>query len=252
MATPQKKGTLSESPKLSLLLGAGALVVIGLMKRSKSGTAMAAAGGVLAYKGLSQDNPKPFTATARFRINTSREEAYKLWRDLAGLPRFMTHIKSVEVLDGNRSRWTAKGPAKTPVSWTAELTDDQPGKRIAWRSTADSPVQTDGSVEFTDDPLGRGIFVSTASRFNLPSGPLANTLYSLLGKNPAFIAREDLRHFKSLLETGEMPTVEGQSHGPRGVKGKIERVMYRETSNPPEAQAPGALAEQQQPELQPA
>ena len=249
---PQKKPSLGSNPNLSLLLGAGALIAVGLIKRSKSGAAMAAAGSFLAYKGFTEDNPKPFTAKARFRVNTTTDEAYKLWRDFAGLPRFMTHIESVEVLDGTRSRWTAKPPArlsatsssKTPLTWTAELTEDTPGKRIAWRTTADSAIQTDGFAEFADDPLGRGIFVTTQSRFNLPAGPLASTLYSLLGKNPDFIAREDLRHLKSLLEAGEIATVEGQSHGTRGLKGNIERALYREASNPPEGQAQDAPSEQ--------
>jgi len=249
---PQNKPSFGSNPNLSLLIGAGALIAVGLIRRSKTGAAMAAAGGFLAYKGFTEDAPKPFIAKARFQINASTDEAYKLWRDLGGLPRFMTHIASVEVLDERRSKWTAKAPAKlssatsskTSLSWTAELTEDEPGKRIAWRSTADSAIQTDGFVEFANDPLGRGIFVTSQSHFGLPSGPLASTLYSLLGKNPDFIAREDLRHFKSLLEAGEMPTVEGQSHGPRGIKGNIERVLYRETSNPPTGQAASAPTEQ--------
>ena len=241
---PKKKPSLGSTPNLSLLIGAGALVLVGLIKRSKSGAALAAAGSFLAYKGFTEDNPKPFTAKARFKINATTDEGYKLWRDFAGLPRFMTHIESVEVLDAQRSKWTAKSPGNVPLSWTAELTDDLPGKRIAWRTTADSAIQTDGFVEFANDPLGRGIFVTTQSHFSLPAGPLASTLYSLLGKNPDFIAREDLRHFKSLLEAGEIATVEGQSHGPRGIKGNIERALYREASNPPQGQAAGAPSEQ--------
>ena len=45
---------------------------------------------------------------------------------------------------------------------------------------------------------------------------------------------EDLRHFKELAESGEIPTVEGQPHGPRGVIGNIKRWMYGETNPTPE------------------
>ena len=157
--SPEKKPSLGSNPNLSLLIGAGALIVAGLVKRKASGAAMAAAGGFLAYKGFTENNPKPFTAKARFRINCTTEAAYGLWRDLSALPHFMTHIESVKVLDDKHSLWTAKPPArlakaassKTPIAWTAELTEDHPGKRIAWRTTADSAIQTDGFVEFTDD-----------------------------------------------------------------------------------------------------
>ena len=242
--SPQQTPSLGSNPNLVLVVGAGALIAFGLIKRSTVGTVIAAAGGFLAYKGFTQDNPKPFTAKARFRINTTTDEAYKIWSDTGHLPRFMTHIESIEVLDKTHSKWTAKTPGKVPLTWTGVITEDVPGKRIAWSTTPDSAIQTDGFVEFADDPLGRGIFVTTQSHFSLPAGPLASTLYSLLGKNPDFIAREDLRHFKSLLETGEIATVEGQSHGTRGMLGNLERALYREATNPPVAQAEGAPREQ--------
>jgi len=34
-----------------------------------------------------------------------------------------------------------------------------------------------------------------------------------------------------LLEAGETPTTIGQSHGPRGVHGAVEQVLFRETGN---------------------
>ena len=232
-------------PRLGLLLGAGALVAYGLTRRSKSGTALAAAGGVLAYKGLNPGLPGNFQVKSRFRINATADQAYALWRDLAGLPRFMTNIKSVRVIDEKRSEWTLRGPESIPVKWTAELTNDQPGKRIAWQTTPDSMIQTTGSVSFTPDPLGRGIFVETESRLSIPSGPLARTALSIMGKHPQAIAKEDLRHFKALLETGEIPTTLAQSHGPRGVKGKLDQYMFREPTN-----HPGPQVKSQQPTRQ--
>jgi hypothetical protein len=37
--------------------------------------------------------------------------------------------------------------------------------------------------------------------------------------------RQDLRRLKALIETGEIPTVEGQSHGPRSIKTAMARVV---------------------------
>jgi hypothetical protein len=58
-----------------------------------------------------------------------------------------------------------------------------------------------------------------------------------MGKNPNFVLKEDLRRFKALLETGESPTTVGQTHGPRGVHGHLEQVLFRETTNHPLPQA---------------
>jgi hypothetical protein len=45
--------------------------------------------------------------------------------------------------------------------------------------------------------------------------------------------KENLRHFKELAETGEIPSVKGQPHGPRGVIGGIKEWMYGETNPTP-------------------
>jgi uncharacterized membrane protein len=39
----------------------------------------------------------------------------------------------------------------------------------------------------------------------------------LFGEEPQMQVRGDLRRFKNLLEAGEIPTTEGQPHGPRPV-----------------------------------
>ncbi len=235
----------SRQPQLPILIGAGALITFGLLRRSKAGTALAAGGAALAWKGLQDKTPDTFTGRARFRVNASTDTAYKTWRDIPGLIRFQAQIQTIEAIDNTTSRWTMSAPGDLPVSWTSVLTEDQPGKRIAWRSTADSAIQTHGFVEFEDDPLGRGIFITTESNFNIPTHPVARSVYSLLGRNPTFSARESLRKFKSCLEAGEIPTVEGQPHGPRKLKGQIERGLFRETSNPagPQVNAPQGAAE---------
>src|SRR5690606_38786331 len=42
-------------------------------------------------------------------VNASPEEAYRYWRDLENLPRFMAHLETVEVRNGH-SFWRARGP----------------------------------------------------------------------------------------------------------------------------------------------
>jgi hypothetical protein len=47
----------------------------------------------------------------------------------------------------------------------------------------------------------------------------------LLGKDPSFLMQQDLRRLKALMETGEIPTTEGQSHGPRDTITGVARVL---------------------------
>ena len=225
----------------TLVLGATALIAYGLTRRSKAGTGLAAAGSLLAYKAVQAASTKADTH-AVFLVNASPQQAYELWRNFAGLPRFMVHLKSVRELGGRRSEWTALGPGQREIRWNAEITEDTPNQRIAWRSIPNSDVQTSGSVDFRSDPHGRGTFVSANVQYELPGGLLSSGLAALFGKNPEFVIREDVRRFKQLLETGEVPTTRGQTHGPRGIHGHMEQALFREKTNLPQPQVAPAYS----------
>jgi uncharacterized membrane protein len=174
-------------------------------------------------------------------VNASPKKAYELWRNFENLPRFMSHLKSVRALDESRSEWVASGPMDREIRWNAEITEDTPNQRIGWRTLPGSDVDNSGFVEFRADPLNRGTFVTAEIKYKVPGGALGTGIATLMGKHPEFIVREDLRRFKALLETGETPTTAGQTHGPRGVHGHMEQVLFRETSNQPQPQAASVL-----------
>ena len=218
----------------------GVIALYGLSRRSKTGYALASAGagGLLALRKVRpQPQSSSDSAHSIFSLNASAADAYHILHDFKRLPRFMAHLESVRVLDERRSQWTAKGPNDTKISWNAEITDDQPGRRIAWRSLPGSDISTSGSVEFQDDPLGRGSLIRAHVQYANPLGAAGRALVTAMGKNPNFVLKEDLRRFKALLETGAAPTTVGQTHGPRGVDGHVEQVLLRETTNQPLPQA---------------
>jgi len=221
----------------TLVFGATALIAYGLTRRSKAGTAVAAAGGIMAWQAMRSNSAEPSETHATFLVNTTPDRAYFMWRDFQNLPRFMAQLKEVRVLDSRRSEWTALGPMDKEVRWTAEITDDSPNERIAWRSLPDSDVETSGYVSFRPDPQGRGTFITAEMLYRLPGGAVTTALATAAGKHPEFLIRENLRRFKSLLETGEVPTTAGQTHGERGMHGHTSQVLLRETSNHPAPQA---------------
>jgi uncharacterized membrane protein len=143
----------------------------------------------------------------------SRDELYAFWRDFTNLPRIMEHLESVEVLDDRRSRWTVKGPAGRSVHWDAVIHNEIPGELIAWKSAEDADVPNAGSVHFTDAPGGRGTEVRVVIEYDPPAGKLGVAVARLFGEEPGVQVREDLRRFKQLVETGEMPVSEVPGQG---------------------------------------
>ena len=59
-------------------------------------------------------------------------------------------------------------------------------------------------------------------------GKLASAWETLVGRNPKQAVIENLRHFKAIAETGEIPRTQNQPHGDRGVIGKVKASTYGE------------------------
>jgi uncharacterized membrane protein len=149
------------------------------------------------------------------------EECYRFWRSFENLPRFMHSLEAVHQLDERRSHWVAKGPLATRLEWTAEITADRPGEELAWRSLDDSGAANAGSVRFEPAPAGRGTIVRVSLHYSPLGGALGAGLVKLLGHDPQSRVREDLRRFKQVMETGEIPTTRGQPAGRRSLLGRV-------------------------------
>lgn len=206
----------SNFPKWALLAGGSALAAYGVIRRSKAGIGLAAAGGLMALEGTRlASEPKYFRARSCYAINCAPSDAYRYWRKLENLPGFMSHLASVRMIDDRRSEWTALGPLGTKVRWTAEIDDERQDELISWRSAPGVLFHFSGCVEFRPDTGGRGTVVTASISYSIPGGALGKTIASVFGKNPESLLREDLRKFKALMESGEVPTTEGQPHGKR-------------------------------------
>ena len=220
--------------RISMLTG-GALVLLGLSRRSLGGFALAGLGAGLLHRGVTghcygydllgmdtaeNDMAKPEEYFERgihiersVTINKSPEELYRFWRDLNNLPRIMNHVKTIQVLDQKRSHWAATGPAGTTVEWDAEIINDIPNELIAWRSLGGAQVDNAGSVRFVPAPGNRGTEVKVVLDYIPPAGRIGNWIAAMFGQDPKRQIADELWRFKCLMETGETPTTEGQPRG---------------------------------------
>jgi len=196
------------------LLGAG-MCSYGASK-GKLGGAIGAVAGVTALDVICLlklgKEADPIQTTQTVAINKTPEECYQFWRDFENLPRFMEHVKSVQLTGGNRSHWVVKAPAGMSVEWDAELVSDAP-ERIEWRSLPGADVDNAGSVEFKRAPAGHGTIVKASITYKPPAGQVGTAVATIFAREPGMQAKSDLRRFKAVIETGEVPTIKGQSSG---------------------------------------
>jgi uncharacterized membrane protein len=154
-------------------------------------------------------------------INRPRDELYAFWRNFENLPKFMENILRVDVLDKQRSHWVIAAPGDKTVEWDARIVIDDPGEMIAWQSEPGADIRNAGWLSFDDNPPGRGTAVSALILYDAPAGAIGKAIAALFQKEPGLQVRRDLRRFKQLMETGEIPTAEfytpeGLVAAPRG------------------------------------
>ena len=154
---------------------------------------------------LQLDSTKGTAIIARtVTIDRPRAELYAYWRDFRHLPLFMENIESVTETDDRHSHWVVRAPAGQTVEWDSVLTEDIPSEVIAWASAEGSGISNSGRVEFRDSPTGRGTEVTATIIYDPPGGTLGQLIAKLFQREPKIQARQDLRRFKQLMETGEI------------------------------------------------
>jgi uncharacterized membrane protein len=206
-------------------LGGVALVLWGAKKlsveRHPVGAALATTGASLIWRSARSDTrahlagPRGTIVEHAVAINRDPSELYGFWRSLDLLPVVIPRLKAVEAVGHRRSHWVAKGPARVPVEWYADIINDIPNELIAWRTIEGSALVSAGSVHFDPGPPGRGTTVRIKLQYDPPAGKLGAAIAWAFGESPDQVVREGLRRFKQLMETGEIPTTEGQPRGGR-------------------------------------
>jgi uncharacterized membrane protein len=159
-----------------------------------------------AATGLAVDEDDEVLVGRTVTINRPRQELYDFWRDFSNLPQFMENIESVTVTDGTRSHWKVRAPAGSSVEWDSEIVEDIPGSVIKWRSVPAASVANSGRIEFRDSSNQRGTIVSVTIAWDPPAGALGKVFAKIFRREPKVQARQELRRFKQLMETGELPT----------------------------------------------
>lgn len=184
-----------------------------------------AAADILCSMKLTQEEAGQTRSVRRsVSIRKSPEELYQFWRNFENLPRFMYHVKEVHTTGGTRSHWIARGPGGAKVEWDAEIVDDQPNQLIAWQSLPGSDVDNWGTIRFEPALNRKETVVAVELGYNPPAGTLGAITAKLFGEAPEQSVKDDLRRFKQLMETGEIPTTQGQTAGRATSATKYEKL----------------------------
>ncbi|MFG3555734.1 SRPBCC family protein [Micromonospora sp. NPDC047557] len=201
-----------------LLVVTGAIVgitVVDLLTAVQA-TRAKRSGSAPAGRGVRRGGPMELTATTTIRKPPPK--VYAFWRDLDNLPTFMAHLEEIRSTGNRTSHWSASAPFGKNVEWDAEIVDDSPGEKIAWRSTGNADVPNAGTVRFVPAPDGVSTEVHVVMSYDIPGGAIGKAIARYFGEEPHQQLDDDLRRLKQVLETGEVVRSDGAPWGKRARK----------------------------------
>ncbi len=226
---PASEVNLSRPERAASALLGGVLLVRGLTRRSVGGAGIWVLGGILLYRGISGHSRlyealgvntagvarrEPGASEAAIEVRRSitigrpADELYRFWREPGNLSRIVAPIGEVAPAGDGRTHWRVHVPLGRSLEWDARVMEDRPGELLRWESLEGADLPNEGSVSFRAAPRDWGTEVMLRFRFDPPGGVLGKAASERLSVVPGALAEKALRRFKSLVETGEIPTTE--------------------------------------------
>ena len=154
-----------------------------------------AAGGALLAKQMKKSRGAGASASVResIEIDVPLRTAYNQFTQFEQFPQFMHSVREVRQLDDKRLHWCAEVFGKE-IEWDAEITEQRPDQRIAWRSTSGPPNEGKVSFQRLGDERTR---VTLEMAYEPQTG--AEQVGDALGA-VRMEARDNLQHFKQMIE----------------------------------------------------
>lgn len=141
-------------------------------------------------------------------IGVPPAELYRLWRQPDALSQVMSHVGQVtENVDGSH-HWVVTGPLGQTWEWDTRIVAERPGELIRWESVPGAAISNAGEIRFRPGPPDWGTETTLHITASLPWGiPGGKAVLKLVDPAPQLLLGQALHRFKSLAETGEIPTL---------------------------------------------
>ncbi len=199
------------SPAQRALAGAGGtgLAAYGYLRGGIRGFLLCAFGGMLLARATANRNFTELVRGPGIRVekavvvDAGVDEVFGYWRNLENFPQWMSHVREVRHLGGDRHHWVVDGPAGVPVEWDSELLNVADNREMTWRSVAGSDVEHTGRVRF--EPDGEGTRIHVQMHYAPPGGIIGHVVAKAFGVDPKSEMDDDLVRMKAAIETGAAP-----------------------------------------------
>ena len=126
-----------------------------------------------------------------FVVERPVEQVFAFCADFENFPRFIGAIRQVRDNGDGRSHWCASTPSGGEVEWNATTTKFVTNAVIAWKSTPDSPIVSEGTIRFR--PEGGLTCVQVALSYHVFDSTMADALTALVTPRHSRELEADIR-----------------------------------------------------------
>ncbi len=139
------------------------------------------------------------TIERSIEVNVPVRTAYDQWTQFESFPNFMEGVKEVRQTDDTHLLWVAEIAGKEE-KWNAEITEQHPDHRVAWKSTSGADNAGVVTFHYIDENTTRIMLQMDYD----PEGIVEN-----VGDKLGVVGRRvegDLKRFKTFIEGRQVPT----------------------------------------------
>lgn len=214
----------SESAVRAISIASGTLLMFPVLrKRTAWSWTAAAAGGAMIYCGVSNAaahlcppaySSASISTTQTIRqsitIGKSASELFALWLNHDVVSKVMYPFGYMTSLGSDHVRSTIGLPIGK-IELEALLVEARPNELVHWRTISESLLQVNERMQFSPAPQGLGTIATLNYQVdfsNVPAGGVLRAIGEFFERAPRSMLRKVLENFKSIAETGEIPTLE--------------------------------------------
>jgi uncharacterized membrane protein len=200
----------SPGVRLLMAIAGGGLLLGGSRRRGALGAVGAAAGGALLLRSainaplrdIARGRGQHIEVRKCVRVRAPLERVFAALCDYERFPSFMRHLTQVQRRPDGIAHWVMAGPWGMTLEWDAAITQLEPNRLIAWRTTDGSALQHWGLLRL-EKSAAEEVRLHVYLCYSAPAGRLGQSIARLLRADPRSGLGEDLLRLKEYLERGE-------------------------------------------------
>jgi len=139
---------------------------------------------------------------AAVTIDAPPDEIWPVISNYTSFPSFLSNVREVQRHpESTITRWTVRGPAHADVTFDAEETVREDGRRIGWRTLPGETIAHAGEMSLHGDD-GRS-HVQVRMTYNPVAGEIGHGVAALFGADAGHRLRQDLQQLRDLVENSQ-------------------------------------------------